>query len=163
MDVKFIRFAAAGDQIFCRRRVGRSGEKRDQDGVVPLRPERGEWAIIRDLSQLGGGAEEGRDLEAESSLQLALDPGAEPRFVPRARLENDVAARDQRLNAGKSEQLKLAPQPLHFHGPPADIDCAEKSEEGGHILPPPNDDGRRCVVRPPGNHFDADPNRVAHR
>ena len=49
-------------------------------------------------------------------------------LVRRTRLEDHVAAGNERFDRGKAERFKFAPQALHLNDPPTDIDRAEESE-----------------------------------
>ena len=51
VDVKFICFGLAGDEIFRRPGTGWSGEKCDQDGMAGgFVSGRGKWTVVRDLN-----------------------------------------------------------------------------------------------------------------
>ena len=119
--------------------------------------------MVRDLAEFGCGSNEGCHLVAKRFPKMALNLRPELFFVPRAGLEDDIAARNKRLDPREAEELKLAPQSLHLHCPPANIDRAEKSKEPRHAALPPNDDAGHCADRRAENRSGAAPGHAANR
>jgi hypothetical protein len=72
-----------GDRLQ-RRRVGRRAQKADDEGRGTGRAAAIEGLVVRDGRQLGGGTDEGVDLEAERLGQMRLDPALQRRQVARA-------------------------------------------------------------------------------
>ncbi len=120
--------------------------------------------MVRDLAEFGSGSNEGCHLVAERFPKMTSQssPGAVLRSLPRASKTN-IAARNKRFDSREAEELKLAPQSLHLHCPPAHVDRAEKSKEPRHAGLPPNDDARPGADRRVENRFGAAPDHAANR
>ena len=119
--------------------------------------------MVRDLTEFRFGSNEGCHFIAKRFPKMALNLGPELFFVSHPGLEADIAARNKRFDPGEAEELKLAPQSLHLHCPPTNIDCAEKSNKPRHAGLLPNDDDRRGADRQPENHSAAALDRAASR
>ena len=92
--------------------------------------------MARDLAEFGCGSNEGRHLVAQRLPKMAFNLRLEPFFVPPAGLEDNIAARNKRFDSREAEELKLTPQSLHLHCPPAHIDRTKKSKEPRHARSP---------------------------
>src|SRR6185295_5612096 len=105
---------------------------------------------------LRGGAQEGRDLVAESLLQVARDLDLELPGLLGRRVEQDVAARDERRDVREPERLEEPAQAVHLDGVTADVDRAEERDEalglrclGRHRAAESTPIGRRNLRREP--------------
>ncbi len=92
--------------------------------------------MARDLAEFGCGSNEGCHLVAKRFPKMVFNLRPEPFFVPPAGLEDNIAARNKSFDSREAEELKLAPQSLHLHCPPAHVDRAEKSKEPRHAGSP---------------------------
>jgi hypothetical protein len=132
VDVKIIRFAATGDQIFCRRAIRWRRKKCDQNGMSLARFGRGKGAVLRDLAEFGFGSNKDCHLVAQRFPKMAFNLRPEPFFVPPAGLEDNIAAGNKSFDPREAEELKLTPQSFHLYCPPAHVDRTEKSKEPRH-------------------------------
>jgi hypothetical protein len=112
-----------------RRRVERVFDEADVDRAAVFDPRRRERPVAGDRRDLGGGAHERRDLEAQRLVQPRLDLLRDRGRIAAAGRENHVAAGDEGLHAGESQPLEFLAQPRHRHGMAADVDGAEKGDK----------------------------------
>ncbi len=117
--------------------------------------------MARDLAEFPGGSNERCHLVAERFPKMVFNLRPEPFFVPR-RLEDNIAARNKSFDSREAEELKLTPQSLHLHCPPAHVDRAEKSKEPRHARSPAND-ARPGADRRSENRFGAVPDHAVNR
>jgi hypothetical protein len=91
-----------------------------------------EGAVRHDARELFRRPQERRDRVTEPPLEVRRDLALERGHAPRRRLEDDVAAGDDRLDAGAAQLLEVLPQGRHRNGVPADVDGSQKRDEGRH-------------------------------
>ena len=133
VDVEVVVRAAEGLHGTPRRSRRRIAQERDVEPVIGRRHHRGgKWLVGRGLLHLGGCPDERRDFVAERRAQVLFDLALERRSALARRVEEHVAARDERLDLRKAELLEQRAQAVHLDDPPADVDGAQKRDVSRH-------------------------------
>jgi len=92
--------------------------------------------MVRDLVEFSQGSNEGCHLVAQCCPKMAFNLRPQPVFVPPPGFEDNIAAGNKGFDSREAQRLKLVPQSLHLHCPPAHVDRAEKGKEFRHAGSP---------------------------
>jgi hypothetical protein len=84
------------------------------------------------VRHLGSCPDEGRDLVPERRTQVLFDLALERRSAPARRVEEHVAARDERLDLREAKRFEQLAQAIHLDDVSADIDGAQKGDVSRH-------------------------------